>query len=216
MTGHLKKQIACALVAWMVFASLPVAAQPVANSPPSTYQIDLKDIAAVCSGLQTASASGGRGKISTSGGFDFEVTADKELRVTQSGQLVSKIQQFTYQDYTKCVADLAVALTRPPPADKRACRIPSNGVENFKTDINVQRESGWRGGGYDSGRWCQDVILTLRGEHPAEGSLFDVVRSSERSESKCKPFNCPQYNYTCTVRVRTDPVYNLKVSPDCP
>jgi hypothetical protein len=180
----------------------------------AAQSINLKDIAAVCSGLQTASASGGSGKIN-SGGYEFNVTPDKTLRITQSSQLISKIDKFTYQDYAKCVSDLAVALTRPPPG-KKVCRLPSNGVEIYQNEFNYTEESGWRGGGYNQQQWCEEVIAKLRGRHPAVGSTFTVVEKSENVESRCRPFNCPQYNYICTIHVKTDPLYNLRESPECP
>jgi hypothetical protein len=65
----------------------------------------------------------------------------------------------------------------------------------------VTRESGWRGGGYNSDAWCRDLISILKGEHPH--GQFQITGSAERSESRCSPFNCPQYNYTCTVQVTT-------------
>jgi hypothetical protein len=198
----------CILIELTVHVLSPAQAQPTAA------QIDLKDIAAVCSGLQTAHVSGGAGTIRTDSGYEFQVTPDKELKVIQSGQLVSKIDRFAYQDYTKCVSDLAVALTRPLQAN-RECRRPINGVEFFQREFDVTRESGWRGGGFSQGRWCDELISTLRAEHTAQGSTFTATNSSEVSESKCRPFNCPQYNYTCKVHVRTDPIYFDKPLPEC-
>jgi hypothetical protein len=174
--------------------------------------VDIKDIAAVCSGFQAGTTSGARGKIGTSG-YDFEVSADNDLVITQSGQLISKIEKFSYQEYTKCLSDMTGALTPPPPPAPKACRDPSHGLERYAREFDVSRDSGWRGGGYDPTRWCNDVISALRGEHPQ--GTFTVVRSGQQSESKCKPFNCPQYNYTCTVHVDTDPIYNEKVSSAC-
>lgn len=94
-----------------------------------------------------------------------------------------------------------------------ACRHPSHGIERYARTFNVDRNSSWMGGGYDQGKWCNDVIASLRGEHP-QGS-FEIVGHSERSENKCPPFNCPQYMYFCTVKVSTDPIYVEKVSSAC-
>ncbi|MCF1464413.1 MULTISPECIES: hypothetical protein [Rhizobium/Agrobacterium group] len=65
--------------------------------------------------------------------------------------------------------------------------------------FSVTRESGWRGGGGSPDRWCTDLTSILRGENP--GAVFRIISKSETSESRCKPFNCPQYNYVCTVEV---------------
>jgi hypothetical protein len=68
-------------------------------------------------------------------------------------------------------------------------------------NFSVTRQSGWRGGGYNQGAWCNDLIAILKGEHPQ--GRFQVAASSEQNESRCAPFKCPQYNYSCTVQVTT-------------
>jgi hypothetical protein len=192
---------------------LVTAASDAVAQQPALAQIDLKDIAAVCSGLQTATASGGRGKISTGNGYEFEVTADKELKVTQSGQLISKIDKFTYQDYAKCVSDLAVALTRPVAPQEKACRDPSHGVERYAREFDVTRESPEMGGGHSQPEWCNNLMGTLRGEQPL--GQFSVVSSGEHTNNHCAPFNCPQYVYSCTIHVKTDPIWIEKISSAC-
>ena len=98
-------------------------------------------------------------------------------------------------------------------ATRRACRHESHGVETYRRTFAVERSSPWTGGGFDRLRWCNQVIGELRGQHP--DGMFEVISTSERSESKCAPFNCPQYLYTCNVRVQTDPLYLEKVSSAC-
>jgi S1-C subfamily serine protease len=100
------------------------------------------------------------------------------------------------------------------PVDSKTCRIPSHGVEKYQRVFEVTRDSGWRGGGYNQTSWCNDVIAALRGEHPQ--GIFAVTRQGERSESKCAPFNCPQYLYTCEVEVKTDPLYREQADAACP
>jgi hypothetical protein len=95
----------------------------------------------------------------------------------------------------------------------RACRDSSHGVERYARTFEVTRESSWMGGGYDQGKWCNDAISVLRGEHP--NAQFSVVGSSENSESRCAPFNCPQYRSRCTVRVQADPIYVERPSQAC-
>jgi hypothetical protein len=100
-----------------------------------------------------------------------------------------------------------------PESGSRKCRDPSHGIERFLREFDVTRDSGWRGGGYDPARWCNDVLGELRGQFPSGN--FKIIGKSERSESKCAPFNCPQYLYTCIVRVQTDPLYVEKESAAC-
>jgi len=102
----------------------------------------------------------------------------------------------------------------PLPTPPKPCRHKSHGVESYGRTFDVEQSSEWMGGGFDQEKWCSRVIDGLRGQHP-EG-MFEVLSRSERSESKCPPFNCPQYMYSCTVRVKTDPIYIEKVSSACP
>lgn len=108
------------------------------------------------------------------------------------------------------VDKLIVPVERKP----KECRIPSNGVERFQRAFDVTRESGWRGGGYDQNRWCNDLISVLRGEHPS--GQFTIKVNSENQKNTCAPFNCPQYNYVCTVHVEADPIYKEAASTLCP
>jgi len=202
-------RVKCAtLIAAFLFVCLRASAQQ------PTPAIDLKDIAAACSGLETATASGGYGTINTERGYSFEVSDGHELRITQTGRLISKIDHFTYDGYTKCVSDIVSALTAVKPPPPKMCRIPENGIERYGNVFNVTRESGWRGGGYDPARWCSDVIIMLKGEHP--GANLSIIGQQENSESKCRPFNCTQYNYICSVHVEADPIYKEAISSQCP
>jgi hypothetical protein len=97
---------------------------------------------------------------------------------------------------------------------EKSCRIPSNGIERYQQDFNVTRSSPEMSGGHTQPEWCTNAIAALRGEHP--NGEFSVVSSSETSRSGCAPFNCPLYTYQCTIRVKTDPLYNLRNSPNCP
>ncbi len=95
----------------------------------------------------------------------------------------------------------------------KACRDKSHGIEQYSRTFDVDRWSNWMGGGFSEDPWCNDVIASLRGEHP-EGQ-FEVLAKSQQSESKCPPFNCPQYRYYCKVRVKADPIYIEKISSAC-
>ncbi|WP_455989823.1 hypothetical protein [Methylorubrum extorquens] len=126
---------------------------------------------------------------------------DLSRRLTDSG--VSNVQNLNSDVYQDAIGDQVAATI----SNNAQCRL-----EVLKSLINAQlperapsrtfvatRESGWRGGGYDPVKWCNDFISILRGENPQ--GQFTVKESSERSESRCKPFNCPQYNYRCSVQV---------------
>lgn len=110
----------------------------------------------------------------------------------------------------------AQGLSLPMNIKEHTCRIPQHGVERYGREFDVTMESGWRGGGYDPNSFCQEVVDKLKGkEQLSPESQFIVIGMNEQRESKCPPFNCPQYLYSCTVRVRTDPVY-VESATSCP
>jgi len=94
-----------------------------------------------------------------------------------------------------------------------ACREKAHGVEKFQRVTSVSKISNPMGGGFNQVAWCNQAIAELRAQNP-EGA-FEVESSSETSRSTCAPFNCPQYQYTCTVRASTDPLYVEKLSSAC-
>jgi len=86
----------------------------------------------------------------------------------------------------------------------RACDVTR--ATSFAREFNVERNSGWRGGGsgYSTNNWCAELTDMLRGQYPQ--GQFSVVGFHEDTKNTCEPFNCPQYLYHCTVHVKTDPV----------
>lgn len=100
----------------------------------------------------------------------------------------------------------------PLPVPK-PCRDKSHGVESYARTFDVPKTSQWMGGGYSQDPWCNDVIGELRGQFPE--ALFEVIGKSENTKNTCAPFNCPQYQYYCNVRVKTDPIYIEKLSSAC-
>ena len=103
-------------------------------------------------------------------------------------------------------------VVNPLPVPK-PCRDKSHGIERYARTFDVERTSQWMGGGYSQDPWCNDVISELRGQNP-EGT-FEVLGKSENTKNTCSPFNCPQYQYFCKVRVNTDPIYVEKLSSAC-
>lgn len=95
-----------------------------------------------------------------------------------------------------------------------ACRDASHGIERYNKRTKVTRESNWFGGGFSQPVWCKQLTAMLKGKNPL--SVMRVVSSSERSESKCKPFNCPQYKYSCTIEIQSAPIFVMRESPACP
>lgn len=200
------------VAAWSVGCCVAAfAAQSMAQTPPP--QIDLATIGAICSGVSTGTLPGGRGNYTEKNGYTFEYNSDKEIEVKRSGVLLYKIDKFTPDELASCVAKIATALTKPPIPEQKSCRDPSNGIERYNREFDVQRNSPEMSGGHSQPEWCNTMTANLRGEHPL--GVFSVLNSSESSRSGCAPFNCPLYTYSCTIHVKTDPIYFDKVSPAC-
>jgi hypothetical protein len=98
-------------------------------------------------------------------------------------------------------------------ATPKVCRHSSHGIERYAREFDVTRSSHFMGGGFDQPRWCTQAIGQLRGEHP--GAEFQVLGSNENKRDTCSPFNCPQYQYHCTIKVRADPVFVERASTAC-
>jgi len=182
-----------------------------AQTPPP--QIDVATIGAICSGVSSGTLPGGRGQYSEKNGYTFQYNSDKEIEVRRFGVLLYKVEKFTSDDLANCVAKIAMALSRPPIPEQKSCRDPSNGIERYAREFDVQRNSPEMSGGHSEPEWCGTMTSSLRGEHPL--AVFSVVTSSESSRSACEPFNCPLYTYSCTIHVKTDPVYFDKVNAAC-
>jgi hypothetical protein len=81
-------------------------------------------------------------------------------------------------------------------------------IIGFGRQLDVVKQSPEMGGGHSKQEWCINAINTLRGEQP--NAEFSVIGMSETSQNHCYPFNfnCPQYTYTCNIRIKADPICN--------
>jgi hypothetical protein len=154
---------------------------------------------------------GGAGKIritqstGTGGALNYQ---DEGKRVEADKNIIGCISQNLPVLLTAAGARLAV------PAAPKVCRIRGNGVDRYTREFDISRPSAEMSGGHNQSEWCNNLIASLRGEHP-DGE-FTPTSSSESSRSGCAPFNCPLYTYQCTVHVKTDPVYKEAASSTCP
>lgn len=97
---------------------------------------------------------------------------------------------------------------------EKTCRHPSHGIERYQGNFVATENSGWRKGGYDQTKWCNDYLSMLKARYPE--SKLEVVSKSERNRDSCPPFRCIQYRYECSVRVQRKPIYREAASPYCP
>ncbi|MBB3220377.1 hypothetical protein [Pseudoduganella umbonata] len=97
----------------------------------------------------------------------------------------------------------------------RRCRRPEHGLERWGTETIVTRSSNWRGGGGSQPGYCAELAAVVRVQS-APLALIETINSSETSRDSCAPFRCIQYEYTCSVSVKQDPVYKEVESASCP
>jgi S1-C subfamily serine protease len=95
----------------------------------------------------------------------------------------------------------------------KTCRHSSHGIERYQNNFVVSRVSSWYGGGHSQERWCDTVVSNAKVEDPL--ARITVLGSSEASESRCLPFNCPQYQYKCTIRIENNPIFEERTSEYC-
>jgi hypothetical protein len=68
-------------------------------------------------------------------------------------------------------------------------------------------------GDYDRERWCARVFLEVRAGNPS--AELREVRAWEERRNACEPLYCPQYQYHCTVYVRTQPLPTVRAAASC-
>jgi hypothetical protein len=153
--------------------------------------------------------------LSVAGNAAAEVRASVEamLKLLDPPRVPKRIALALALGGATLMVSLVLMRTAYLPPQLGPCRDESHGVESYGKDFVVDRVSPWMGGGFSQDPWCAQVTTTLMGEYP--GGLFEVVGKSESKKNTCAPFNCPQYQYFCKVRVRADPVYALQASPAC-
>jgi hypothetical protein len=93
------------------------------------------------------------------------------------------MEKFSANDYTNCLKEMVIVLSRPPIPEQTACRIPENGIDRYKTATDVPITFPERSGGGSQPEWCDTAISLLRAQNPT--GEFAVVNSSESSRSAC-------------------------------
>jgi hypothetical protein len=109
----------------------------------------------------------------------------------------------------------AVALPAPACASERPlqkCRV----LIEAATNTVVTRSTGWRGGGYSPQQWCSNLLSTVAADNPTATATLVANSAIENTRDACRPFNCREYNYTCSVRVHKEAKYAEQMLPTCP
>jgi hypothetical protein len=98
---------------WILLVSLVLLTTQIANA--QSPNIDLEAVAAACSGLKQATIKNESAKANYHN-FELEVNTAGSLEIKESGQLLSKIDKFSAQDYNQCLIDVIKALREIPPS----------------------------------------------------------------------------------------------------
>jgi hypothetical protein len=105
-------------------------------------------------------------------------------------------------------------ITQSIPAGEKyqLCSDASHEVESYRQSIIVTGQSGWRGGGYNQNAFCQEL---MRLKESAIGATI-TWSDQNSSENRRKDFlGHAEYNYSCTIQARWDPVFKLARGPEC-
>lgn len=97
----------------------------------------------------------------------------------------------------------------------KKCRLPQHGIEGWGAETPKSGSSNWRGGGGSQPGYCAEYQAQLRQEHP-EAMEINTLSSSETTRDVCAPFRCIQYQYFCSVIVKSKPVFREMESANCP
>jgi hypothetical protein len=85
-------------------------------------QIDLEEIGGVCGGLANIAVEGQRVD-STYKDYDIVLEGNGDLKVYRNGVLLSRIDDFTYAEYSQCIKDLISALQSAGATGDEALRV---------------------------------------------------------------------------------------------
>ena len=99
------------------------------------------------------------------------------------------------------------------PTGHKTCQHVSHGVASFANSENVNRQSGWRGGGSSQPEQCQIMKNNYTAANPGRDIVWTEEKSSERSRKRWDGH--VQYNYNCSAVANWNPIYNNQSSEAC-
>ena len=147
--------------------------------------------------------------LGVSGAAKYDSASSKNVLQKDLAEVLKDSRNCRLQVWNDLKGKFEVGTVTPP----KACRDKSHGVERYTREFEVTRSSHLMGGGFNQPRWCADALAQLRTEFTV--AEFQQLRSSENTTNTCSPFNCPQYQYHCTFKVKADPIFVEKQSSAC-
>lgn len=112
------------------------------------------------------------------------------------------------------VVKLVSSLPKKKVISYKTCRHPDFGLASWGSEEDHTNSSGWRGGGYDENRFCNDVIAAFI-QSRGIGPVHKVATLRSSQESKKDILGHVEYKYHCSIRVHWNPVYRELTDARC-
>ncbi|AIQ93172.1 protein of unassigned function [Methylobacterium oryzae CBMB20] len=94
------------------------------------------------------------------------------------------------------------------------CARPEFGLNRWDREEVVSGNSGWRGGGHSQSEWCNDLAAQFMRQHGI-GTEHVVSQLTTGENRRKKTFGHVDYSYSCSVKIKWDPIYNTKTDLLC-
>lgn len=97
------------------------------------------------------------------------------------------------------------------PRRPRTCRDPSFGRTGWSFSEDLERNSGWVGGGRDQPWWCSAMIARFLAQRSIDSQHEATVIASGERARWTGPFGrTREYNYSCRARIAWGPIHGMR------
>lgn len=96
--------------------------------------------------------------------------------------------------------------------EKLVCRHPSNGVESWGKEQQLNFDSGWRSGGSNPNEFCRSQLQERKSQFPDREITLSGVPQEQSKEEFFRQF---YYRYTCVATEKWAPVFISKENIAC-
>jgi hypothetical protein len=115
------------------------------------------------------------------------------------------------------MAEAAMQQVCSKPVTFKSCQHPDFGLAGWRKEETLQGTSGWRGGGYNQGAYCSDYTNSVVSSRKLTGTDYKIEKVTSGEEGRWTGTfgRDRQYNYHCTLKVYSDPIYNERTDARC-
>jgi hypothetical protein len=164
-------------------------------------------------GQLKAEVSGIVSKVVGSGGGSVNGKVLRESYENVLRQDLSK-ELFNIRECRIKMVEVGRAEACKAPVTYRACRHPDFGRAGWQKSETLQQSSGWRSGGSNQQNWCNELVSGYVASRGLGSNYESTILGS--SESSRKDFvGHVTYNYSCSVRIDSGPLYAERTDPRC-